>query len=541
MPRLSRLLKTGLLGLMMTGFFTSAFPAYAISPDEEIHKMWNENFISNLGHLTTFFVVVLLIFMFVIINRKLQKIVQKRTNELQVSKSRLQSTNSMLHELAFYDVLTNLPNRTLFDQKLNDAIVEFKKDNKYFSVMYIDLDNFKYTNNTFGHKYGDKILKEVAARLNAINTYQYFLGRLGGDEFAILVYNDIDEKQIRNKADEIISIINKPFLIGKYEVNLSASIGIVFCKEKNVTCETIMKDADIAMYKAKESGKNRYILFDKKMNKEISERLMMSNALIHAIENHELTVHYQPIYNVTGPRIIAFEALLRWNHPFFSKFPPERFIKLSEEIGIIHDIGRWVIKESFKFAEKINRNRNEKIIVTINISPLQMSLDNFIDTIDRIIKEAKIDYSLIGLEITETTLINSFDKCMNILSELKKRGMKILLDDFGMGYSSLNYLWRLPISTVKIDKSFINNITGNHKARQLTGSIIELSHKLDLTTVAEGVETDEQLSLLTHLGCTAIQGFLFSEAIPEKKAIKLIKDPVSPNSKNHSSPFILSQ
>ncbi len=539
MPSFIRLLKAGLAGPIIIGFFFT-FSAYATNSNEGMLKKWYENFIAEKGYITSLLSIILIIFMLVIINKKLKKIIQKRNNDLIDSKSQLQSKNSILHELAFYDVLTHLPNRSLFDQKLNEAIVDFKEYDKHFSLMYIDLDNFKYTNNTFGHSYGDKILKEVATRLKTISTYQYFPGRLGGDEFAILVYNDIDENQIRNKADQIICLINKPFLIGNYEVNLSASIGIVICKEKNISCETIMRDADIAMYKAKERGKNRYCLFDKMMNKEISERLIMSNALIHALDNNELTVYYQPIYDVTEMKIIAFESLLRWNHPHFSQFSPEKFIKLSEEIGIIHDIGRWVIKESFKFAEKINRNRHEKIIVSINISPLQMSLDSFIDTMDNLIKETHIDYSLIGIEITETTLINSFDKCMNNLSELKKRGAKILLDDFGMGYSSLNYLWRLPISTVKIDKSFVSNIIVDKKARNLTGSIIELSHKLNLTTVAEGVETVEQLSLLSHLGCTSIQGFFFSKALPENRAIKLINDTVPQNSNNLSQPLIFS-
>ncbi len=519
-PYVYNILNNGILKIKKNGTY------------EKIYKKWfGEEFSASKGlaktQIAAFLLAIFLIILFVILNRKLRKMINKRTTELEESKSQLETTNSMLHELAYYDTLTHLPNRVLFNKKLDAAIMDYQKYDKKLSVMHIDLDNFKYINNVFGHSYGNEILKETALRVSSIHTDQYFFSRLCGDEFALLVYNETSEKELQYKAKEIIGLINKPFFINSFEVNLTASIGIVICQTKNTNRETILRDVDIAMHKAKENGRNRCALFDIKMNKEISERMLMSTALLHAIENQEFTVFYQPIYDSTKNKVITFEALLRWNHPNYNQVPPEQFIKLAEEIGLIYDIGHWVIQEGCRFAKKINKDRDEAIVVSINLSPLQLAQDNFIKTIDQIINETEIEYHLIGLEITETTLINSFEKCMLVLSKLENRGMKIFLDDFGMGYSSLNYLWRLPISTVKIDRSFIKYISQNKRVRDLTTSIIDLCGKLDLETVAEGVETHEQLELLTHLGCTAIQGFLFSKPLSEKNAFELINATVS--------------
>lgn len=496
---------------------------------KKIYRKWfgqefgNENKSNEILLIILLSILVIIIIFYIIslwINKKLQNIVSFRTHELEKSKQQLESTNILLHNLAYYDPLTHLPNRVFFNEKIDLAISNFKKNSKSFSVMYIDLDNFKYINDTFGHSYGDEILKESAERFNSIKGECIF-ARLGGDEFAVIIYNDMDEKSLEKKASHILSLINHPYYINFYEVNLSASIGIVICNTPDVTREYILRDADIAMYKAKETGKNRYIIFNKNMNDEISEKLMMSNALLRAIENDELSVHYQPIYNTVNNEIICLEALLRWHSKDYGQVSPEKFIKLAEETGIIHDIGLWTIEKSCLFAKEIN-NCKQDIVISINLSPIQLLQDNFTEMIDSIVTETGTKYEWIGLEITESALIDSFEKSMEVLLDLKEKGAYIYLDDFGIGYSSLNYLWRLPISTVKIDRSFIQSLK-NKKVEEMTKSIINLFEKLNLRAIAEGVESKEQLELLTSLGCTSIQGFFFSKPLSEEAALALVK------------------
>lgn len=518
-PEIYQLLNEGLIQIKKNGTY------------KKIYEKWfgkelltHDKFLT--VHLIAFFIVLFIIliisFTLFLFNRKLQKMVHRRTKQLESSKIQLESSNRQLHELAYYDTLTGLPNRTFFRDQLNTAILNFRNNNQYFSIMYIDLDNFKYINDTFGHNYGNNVLKEVAARFKSIKYPSLFFSRLGGDEFAVLFYNKKDENFLQNKAFEILNLINQPFIIHDFNIKITASIGIVICHDKKTTHDIILRDADIAMYKSKELGKNRSTIFNKNMNAEISEKLMLSNALLNAIDNNELSLSYQPVYDTSDNRILSFEALLRWTNQYYGSVPPEKFIKIAEENGYISKIGLWTIKESCRFIKKANDiYKNRKITISINLSPKQLLQDDFIDRVIEIIEENSIPYEWIAFEITETTLIHSYSKCTQILSALENKGISIYLDDFGIGYSSLSYLWRLPISTVKIDRSFVNHLVQNPKVKELTDSIIRLFKKLDMDVIAEGVETEKQLELLTAYGCSLIQGFLLSKPLKEEDALML--------------------
>lgn len=441
--------------------------------------------------------------------------------ELSASQDELHSQFERIYQLAFYDTLTSLPNRAQFLQHLSDLLRDAR--DKSVAIFIIDIDNFKYINDTFGYHYGNITLREVAERLISISADKFFVARLNGDEFSAIVEQPFyDEPGLVHIVEDIYEAFSKPFKLGSIKLNLSTSIGIAANHDRAIEADTLLSYADAAMNKAKERGKNGYTFFDKSMTKEISNKLIMTNYLRDAIANNEFRLFYQPIYHAASKEICSFEGLLRWSNPQLGNVPPSDFIRLAEESGLIHSIGLWVFREGCNFAKRINEGREQRISVSINVSPLQMLQTSFLDQVKKIIDETGVDPHLLAIEITETAMIEVFESCLIKLEALKKIGITIYLDDFGTGYSSLNYLSKLPTSVIKLDRSFVWEVPSDDKVKQLTQTIISLSHKLGMDTVAEGVETEEQLSLLQEYGCDLVQGYLFSKPVPEESAMMLL-------------------
>ncbi|AWK51511.1 diguanylate cyclase [Clostridium beijerinckii] len=423
--------------------------------------------------------------------------------------------------MAFYDSLTKLPNRTLFMKKLNDQLELGYSKNAEGAVFFIDLDNFKNINDTMGHDYGDKLLVHLAKQFKSLIHEKDTICRLGGDEFIIL-HPYAKESELEHYAKGFLDLFNKTLNINNKQMYITASIGAALYPKDGTDTNTILKNADSAMYKAKELGKNRFVLFDPEMYLKLERKTCIERILRSAIENNELSINYQPQYDAQKNEIFGFEALLRLNSKELGFISPLEFISVAEECGYITKISRWVINESCKQTVKwLNRGYKFKSM-SINISSVDIQQSDFLEGIKDILNSTGINPNIIELEITETVLMQSLDSSINILEKLMDMGIRIALDDFGTGYSSLNYLGRIPISTLKIDKSFIDNITSSKKKESMINNIIQMAHSMDLKVVAEGVETKEQLSILKDRDCNYIQGYYFSKPLPESEIEKLL-------------------
>ncbi len=429
-----------------------------------------------------------------------------------------------IFRLAYYDLLTGLPNRAKFMQSLGEepgatGVI-------WNAVLFIDIDNFKYVNDTFGHTFGNNVLKLIGDRFRERIGRDELVARLGGDEFAVLLKcrgNDpTDLSEAQRLAETLLEMFRRPFVIGSIEINLTASIGIASGPAGSGTSTTIIANADAAMYRAKSIGKNCCAVFTPSLGEEMAVKLNFTNHLRRAIERNEFHIVYQPQFDVDTKAVCGFEALLRWDSPSLGKVPPSRFIGIAEESGLIRPIGAWVLRKGCAFAHELNRRNGTRLCVSINVSPVQILHDDFVSTVKAALNETGVDPGLIGLEITETALMDTYDDSIRKLSTLRAMGIRIFLDDFGTGHSSLNYLWKLPISAIKIDRSFVSELTNDGRVRNLTETIIGLSNRLGIEIVAEGVETDEQLATLRDCGCRLIQGFLFSRPLPETEALKIV-------------------
>lgn len=425
-----------------------------------------------------------------------------------------------IKRLAYYDILTGLPNRTYLNEKLKKELEISKTYGIEGVVFFIDVDNFKILNDTFGHGFGDKILIDIGKRFTALVGNDKFIARLGGDEFIILLKDINDKEIIDNIVNEIISSFEKTFHIEEKEFYLTISIGVTLYPKDGDNLDELLKNADTAMYKAKDSGRARYVYFEKNMNEKSFEKMQMQNKLRNAIEKNELVLYYQPKVDLKNNEIIEYEALIRWVSPDYGFVPPDRFIGIAEESGLISKLGAWVFEKACEFSKKINNNLEKDIIVSVNVSVVELMNANYISTIKKIFEKIEVDPKLIGIEITETALMESFETNEAILNELIELGIQVSLDDFGTGYSSLNYLKKIPTNILKIDKSFVDDIKNDEIDETIIKAIIEIAHKLNLEVVAEGVETEEQKKKLKEYKCDQIQGYLISKPLPEDDIIK---------------------
>ncbi len=426
---------------------------------------------------------------------------------------------------ANHDSLTKLYNRSWFLEKLQHCLDKNQNYQDYlFALLFLDLDGFKWINDSLGHSAGDRFLQEVAARITQSIRSKDFVARLGGDEFTIIIDNVKDLAIISSISDRIQQNLQKPFMIDSQEVFTSVSTGITLSNMNYDHGEEMLRDTDLAMYRAKTLGKSRAVIFNQTMRKVAVERLNLERDLHNALEREEFEVYYQPIINVIRQEIVGFEALIRWHHPEKGFVSPAQFIPLAEETGMIVQIGEWVLKKACLQSCAWQKSfASQYWFINVNISPRQFKQFDLVEKVEQILKSTKCDRSLIKLEITESAILETDDKADTMLDQLSNLGIKLCLDDFGTGYSSLSRLYQFPIDVLKIDGCFIRAIGKNEKKEKILTNIISLAHALDMEVVAEGVETEFQYNTLCEYGCEYVQGYLFSKPASSKKIESLLR------------------
>jgi len=433
-------------------------------------------------------------------------------------------TEEIIYNMAFYDALTGLPNRTQFLSRLNDELLRAADMKSSGALFYIDIDNFKSINDTLGHSFGDIFLIKVAEKLSSFVSNDTQVARFGGDEFIILLPDISSIDEVANFADRLIKGFRGSWHINGHDLFPTISVGVTIYPKDGDDIGELLKNADMAMYKAKEMGKNNYQFYEPSILERITERLEMEKSLHHAIINDEFILDYQPQFDIKKNKIVGLEALIRWLHPTKGLIPPSTFISLAEETGLINDIGRWVIETACRDVKALHNKGFEGLTISINISSVQLQKEGFVDMVKDILERTGLEPQYLELEITESVMINNFDVNNSILSNLKELGIKISLDDFGTGYSSLNYIKRMPLSTLKIDKSFIDDIENDPTQKCIIETIINLAHKIGMDVTAEGVESIEQLKYLKELCCDRIQGFFVSRPEPAEKLVAMLED-----------------
>lgn len=446
--------------------------------------------------------------------------------ELIIKEDQLRQNYNHIEYLAYHDVLTDLPNKMAFIERVNQAISASPGSNRLHAVYFVDLDDFKTVNDTLGHEYGDNLLSQTAAHLLSLTANDDILARAGGDEFLLFRENLDNEKEATDFAAAIIESLKTPFHINEEAIYVSLSIGIALYPKNGLTHNSLIKNADIAMYKSKDTGKNKYTLFDVTMEEELNRNSLITEVLRHAIANEEVYVVYQPQYNIRKEKMTGFEALMRIRNPKLGELYPQEFIPIAEESGMITELGEWILREACLFNKKLIDSGFDFLTVSVNISSVQLSKANFIEIIQNILEETGLPAGNLELEVTESTLVSSLSNASVQLSSLQELGILISLDDFGTGYSSLNYLTNMPIDTLKMDKSFVNNICSNEKDARIASGIINLAHSMKLEVIAEGVERIEQLEVLRKNRCDIIQGYIYSKPLlPHILLETLMPDP----------------
>jgi len=424
--------------------------------------------------------------------------------------------------LAYNDYLTKLPNRLSIKVFAETMMQDLINSNKMMVLYFIDLDNFKFINNSFGHQMGDMLLKEVAKRLSLCRLENSCVGRIGGDEFVIITAQHPEEIEASSK--DMIELFKLPFIVNDRSVYATASVGYAVSPEDGLTYDELLIKADLAMYNMKQNGKSQIARFTDSMNQEMAKKIEYQNFLHDAIKNGELYVEYQPQYNFVEKHIEGFEALLRWKNPKLGFVPPNEFIPIAESGGLIISIGLFVIREAFLFAKEINMKSKKEVIVCINISIIQLFQTDFVNQVEDVLNEIGVNAKFIEFEVTESIYAENFEIFRNQLIQIKELGISISLDDFGTGYSSLTYLKRVPITTLKIDKKFTDDILGQQEEYILVETIIELGKKLGIRIIVEGVEEQEQLDFLEKQQCPLIQGFIYSKALQRDVAKTLLEN-----------------
>ncbi|MCB1857595.1 MAG: EAL domain-containing protein [Gammaproteobacteria bacterium] len=428
--------------------------------------------------------------------------------------TQMKDAQEEMKRLAYFDTLTNLPNRRLFRDRLQRTTTSLQRSGGQAALMFLDLDQFKRINDTLGHDAGDALLCEVAHRLKDIVREDDTIARLGGDEFTLLLQNIKGLGAARKVAQKILSSLHVPFVLAGREVGVTTSIGITLLPEDGMDTGVLMKNADLAMYEAKKRGRNNFQFFTKTMNDEVARRVLLEQELLNALRDDEFELFYQPLLTLDSGEITGVEALLRWRHPTRGLLAPGQFLSVAEESNIINDIGKWVLTQACKEVINLNRARNSQVSVSINLSTRQFGDPHLVDTIKHTLETTGMEGRLLHLEITESVLMDEQNDPVHTMVRLKQEGIYLSVDDFGTGYSSLSYLKRFPVDRLKVDRSFVRDIPQDVNDMEITAAIIVLAHKLNLEVVAEGVETDAQFHFLKQNQCDLLQGYLFGQPMP---------------------------
>jgi len=490
-------------GMHYTGMAAARFPAGSTCTmaASGITAQWTAVLIIVLG---------LAVLSIALITSVLDSRMESRTAILATSLAR---ANRELQFLAMHDGLTKLPNRVMLVDRLDQEILRARRDKNRFSVLFLDLDGFKEVNDGFGHHIGDLLLVEVAARIRSCIRSHDTLARMGGDEF-VLLSDAVEPADAATLADKLIAVIRNPFVIDGNELRISGSIGIAVYGGKEGEQGELLRNADAAMYQAKASGRNGYCFFETSMNEDAHEHLQTVYDLRLAQGRQELALYYQPKFDAEQGNLIGAEALLRWNHPTRGSIPPDQFIPLAEKSGLIVPLGMWVLNEACRQMSEWHAAGHRDWTIAVNLSAVQFNHQGLVNMVRGALERHALEPRCLTLEITESTAMRDADAGMGILEQLHAMGVRISIDDFGTGYSSLLYLKRLPVTELKIDRGFVRDLPQDAEDSAIVGAIVALGRTLNLSIVAEGVETWEQREFLTRLGCNVLQGFLLGRPMP---------------------------
>jgi diguanylate cyclase (GGDEF)-like protein len=457
----------------------------------------------------------------------------KRTQELEQNLTELQQAQDTIKHMAYHDALTGLPNRHYFEDRLAQALREARQRNQRMAVLFLDLDRFKFINDTFGHTLGDHVLQQIAHRLETIIRKGDMVARVGGDEFTLLL-PDASAEEAVGVAERVLQRVREPQEILGRQLHITASLGITVFPEDGQDAEALLRNADIAMYKAKEEGGDSYRLYSPSMDASMSQWLTLQSELWRALERGELLLYYQPQVDVRNGRVFGAEALVRWQHPEKGLMLPDSFIPLAEDSGLIVPLGTWVLKEACRQLRAWQEAGLPSIALTVNISARQLQRPGLVPLLGQLLEETGVEPGRLVLEVTEGAIMRDMDAAIALLKELREMGFLVSLDDFGTGHSSLNYLKALPLDILKIDRSFVRDIGKDSTGNAMVTAIVTLARSCALRVIAEGVENSEQLDFLQRLHCYEVQGFLFGRPMPAEDFGWLLRRGASVDVVTHS-------
>jgi len=431
--------------------------------------------------------------------------------------------DARIEYLASHDSLTSLPNRETFNGLLHYAIEAARRHQRRFAVLFIDLDRFKVINDSLGHEAGDMLLVEIANRLRHTLRSSDVVARLGGDEFVVILEEAAESHDVERITRNLLSVLSEPLQLSGHECHTTASIGIAMYPSDGADVQTLTKNADMAMYLAKEDGKNGFRFFTKEIKTQSIERLTLESALRRAVDRDQFALHYQPKVDMTTGLITGVEALLRWTHPDLGVLPPAQFIPLAEETGLIVPIGRWVLREACAQNMAWQRRGLRPVSMAVNLSPRQFLDEDLLQDIDGALAASGMPPVLLQLEVTESMVMRNVSRAVKVLDAIQSRGIRLAIDDFGTGYSSMSLMKQFPIDTIKIDRSFVRDLPYDSEDKAIAQAIISMGKALGMTIVAEGVETAEQETFLRDHACDEMQGFLFSKPVPSQQLAELLR------------------
>ncbi|MTK11741.1 MAG: bifunctional diguanylate cyclase/phosphodiesterase [Clostridiaceae bacterium] len=442
-------------------------------------------------------------------------------NEVFPPRGEQKKMEEIVYQMAYYDQFTNLPNRALFFKRMEELIIDAKIADCIIVLLYLDFDRFKLINDIVGHDAGEQFLKEISEKIKSNFHENTIIARLGGDEFGIILPGVKDDNEIKDNCRKILKIISNRWVYENNVFKITASIGIAVYPRDGGDTATLLKNADIAMYQAKELGENRYEFYSPNLSEKAREQISMENLIMKAIDNDEFILYYQPQFNIITRECTGIEALIRWNSPQLGMTAPGKFIPFAEQNSLIMEIDKWVLKTVCKQCrvwEDLNIRTKR---VAINISSKQFENTKFLSFVKKILEETNAEASWLEFEITEGSLMQNPDQAIETLTQLRELGIKIALDDFGTGYSSLGYLSKFPIDKIKIDKTFVKDIPENKEDTAIVKTIIDLCKNIGSLAMAEGVETEQQLQVLSNYGCDEVQGYLFGRPVPLEEIEKM--------------------